>query len=102
VTPRCLTIQNSAFHIPSLQIDQSDHCGEQYFTSGTGDQIRAGLGKHLGITAESNSRWFNDGAAQTRSLDKLMRLYFSISTVRAALANPELKEQGSGVPDLAM
>jgi YgiT-type zinc finger domain-containing protein len=120
--------KHHAFHIPSLQIDQCNHCGEQYFTAVTDDQIRVGLRKHLGlltvdeiraglekygvgqkvfaehlgIAAETVSRWFNDGAAQTRSLDKLMRLYFSIPAVRAVLANPELKEQGSGVPDLAM
>lgn len=101
------------FHIPSLRIDQCDHCGEQYFIAETDeqisvglcrhlgmqtvDEIRAGIKKcgvsqnmfaeHLGIAAETVSRWLDDGVTQTRSLDKLMRLYFTMPSVRSALAD---------------
>lgn len=102
-----------AFHIPSLQIDQCEHCGEQYFTSDTDEQINLGLRKHLGlltpqdirsgiesckvnqktfaehlgIAQETVSRWLNEGGTQTRSLDKMMRLYFAMPSVRSALAD---------------
>lgn len=102
-----------AFHIPSLQIDQCEHCGEQYFTSDTDEQINLGLRKHLGlltpqdirsgiesckvsqktfaehlgIAQETVSRWLNEGVTQTRSLDKMMRLYFAMPSVRSALAD---------------
>ncbi|MFO0979667.1 MAG: hypothetical protein U0996_24925 [Planctomycetaceae bacterium] len=101
-----------SFQVPSLQIDRCENCGEQYFTADTDAQIslalrkhlglltvaeiRAGIelcevsqkafAEHLGIAAETVSRWLNDGAIQTRSLDKLMRLYFSVAQARAFLA----------------
>ena len=102
-----------SFHIPSLQIDQCDNCGEQYFTSNTDEQINLGLRKqlgllapheiragidscnvseknfaeHLGIAPETVSRWLNEGVTQTRSLDRMMRLYFAMPSVRSALAD---------------
>jgi len=103
------------FHIPSLEIDECRNCKEQYFTSVTDDQmnlglrkhlgllcpdeIRAGLEKcsvnqrtfaeHLGIAAETVSRWLSDSTIQTRSLDRMMRLYFAMPVVRAALTDPQ-------------
>lgn len=110
------------FHIPNLQVDRCELCGEQYFTAETDDQISLGLRKHLGlltvaeirtgieqckvsqkafaeqlgIAAETVSRWLNDGAIQTRSLDKLMRLYFSMPTVRAALSGTSTDSASAG------
>lgn len=105
-----------AFRIPLLEIDQCGDCGEQYFTSVTDDlislglrqhlgllcpnEIRSGLKKcsvnqrtfadHLGIAAETVSRWLNGSTIQTRSLDRMMRLYFAIPSVRHALAHSEI------------
>jgi DNA-binding transcriptional regulator YiaG len=110
------------FHIPTLQIDRCENCSEQYFTAETDDQISLGLRKHLGlltvaeirtgieqckvsqkvfaeqlgIAAETVSRWVNDGGIQTRSLDKLMRLYFSMPTVRAALSGTSTDSASAG------
>jgi DNA-binding transcriptional regulator YiaG len=102
-----------AFSIASLGIDQCERCGEQFFTTSTDEEInlalrshlgllapaeiRAGLdlydvnqkefAEHLGIAAETVSRWLTGASIQTRSLDKLMRLYFTMASVRAALSN---------------
>lgn len=104
-----------AFSIASLGIDQCERCGEQFFTTSTDEEInlalrsylglltpseiRAGLAlcdvkqkefaQHLGIAAETVSRWLTGASIQTRSLDKLMRLYFSMASVRVALSNWE-------------
>ena len=103
------------FSIASLGIDKCERCGEQYFTSSTDEEINLGLrshlglltpgeiraglalcdvnqkvfADHLGIAAETVSRWLTGTSIQTRSLDKLMRLYFTMPTVRAALSNSE-------------
>lgn len=112
------------FSIASLGIDQCRHCGEQYFTAATDDeislalrshlglltprQIRSGIdlcdvnqkvfAEHLGIAAETVSRWLTGASVQTRSLDKLMRLYFTMPDVRMALAGCESvqAEQNTG------
>ena len=105
-----------AFSIASLGIDQCERCGEQFFTTSTDEEInlalrshlgllapneiRAGLelcgvnqkafAEHLGIAAETVSRWLSGTTIQTRSLDRLMRLYFTMPSVRAALSNTEI------------
>lgn len=102
-----------AFSIASLGIDQCERCGEQFFTTSTDEEInlalrsylglltpgeiRAGLAlcdvnqkefaEHLGIAAETVSRWLTGASIQTRSLDKLMRLFFTMPNVRIALSN---------------
>ena len=104
-----------AFSIASLGIDRCERCGEQFFTTSTDEEInlalrsylglltpgeiRAGLAlcnvsqkkfaEHLGIAAETVSRWLTGASIQTRSLDKLMRLYFTMASVRVALSNWE-------------
>jgi DNA-binding transcriptional regulator YiaG len=104
-----------SFHITALEVDECENCGEQYFTVDTDEQvslalrsflgllspnvIRAGLAKcsvnqrtfaeHLGIAPETVCRWLSGAAIQTRSMDNLMRLYFSLAAVREALANPQ-------------
>ena len=103
------------FSIASLGIDQCERCGEQFFTASTDEEInlalrshlgllppneiRAGIAlcdvnqkefaQHLGIAAETVSRWLTGASIQTRSLDKLMRLYFTMPNVRVALSNLE-------------
>jgi DNA-binding transcriptional regulator YiaG len=105
-----------AFSIASLGIDQCARCGEQFFTASTDEeirlalrnhlgllsphQIRSGLefcdvnqkefAEHLGIAAETVSRWLAGASIQTRSLDRLMRLYFTMASVRDALAKAEV------------
>ena len=104
-----------AFSIASLGIDQCERCGEQFFTKSTDEEInlalrshlglltpheiRAGLNlcdvnqkefaEHLGIAAETVSRWLTGASIQTRTLDKLMRLYFTMPDVRVAPSNVE-------------
>jgi len=117
-----------AFSIASLGIDQCERCGEQFFTTSTDEEInlalrshlgllapaeiRAGLAlcdvnqkefaEHLGIAAETVSRWLTGASIQTRSLDKLMRLYFTMASVRAALSSweavPVEQEVSAGSP----
>lgn len=103
-----------SFHITALELDECENCGEQYFTVDTDEQIslalrsflgllspneiRAGLIKcsvnqrtfaeHLGIAPETVCRWLSGAAIQTRSMDNMMRLYFSLAAVREALADP--------------
>ena len=103
------------FHINALSVDVCELCSEHYFTVHTDEQIslalrtflglllpeeiRAGLAQcsvnqrtfaeHLGIAAETVCRWLSGAAIQTRSMDNMMRLYFSLASVREALANPQ-------------
>lgn len=105
-----------AFSIASLGIDQCERCEEQFFTTSTDEEINLALRSHLGllapneiragldlggvnqkefaeqlgIAAETVSRWLTGASIQTRSLDKLMRLYFTMPNVRAALSNSEI------------
>jgi len=105
-----------AFSIASLGIDQCERCEEQFFTTSTDEEINLALRRHLGllapneiragldlcgvnqkefaeqlgIAAETVSRWLTGASIQTRSLDKLMRLYFTMPNVRAALSNAEI------------
>ena len=99
------------FLIPQLVIDQCEHCGEQFFTNSTDEQIsremRAKIGllqpeeirqqldalgltqrefaEHLRVAQESVSRWLTGTSIQSRSLDTLMRLYFQLPNVRETL-----------------
>jgi putative zinc finger/helix-turn-helix YgiT family protein len=99
------------FLIPQLVIDQCDHCGEQFFTNSTDEQIsrelrqKVGLlqpeeirqqldaleltqrefSEHLRVAQESVSRWLTGTSIQSRSLDTLMRLYFQLPNVRETL-----------------
>ena len=99
------------FLVPQLVIDQCEHCGEQFFTNSTDEQIsrelRAEVGllqpdeirqqldaleltqrdfaEHLRVAQESVSRWLNGTSIQSRSLDTLMRLYFQLPNVREIL-----------------
>ena len=100
------------FFIAGLEIDQCGRCGEQYFTASTDEEINLALrghlalltpaeirrgidvcqvtqkafAEHLGIAAETVSRWLTGTSIQTRSLDRLMRLYFTMADVRVVLS----------------
>ena len=54
------------------------------------------LAEHLGVAAETISRWENGVLTQTRAMDRYLRVYFGVPAVRAAL----LKE--SAVPALGI
>jgi putative zinc finger/helix-turn-helix YgiT family protein len=54
------------------------------------------LAAHLGIAEATLSRWETGGQIQQRSLDRLLRLYFGLPAVRAALATE------GGLGDLRM
>jgi len=99
------------FHIPKLNVDLCQSCGEEFFTNTTDDQISANLrsvigllqpedirqqlsvlgisqrefAKQLRIAPETVSRWMTGSAIQNRALDTLMRVYFAFSEVREAL-----------------
>jgi DNA-binding transcriptional regulator YiaG len=112
-----------SFPITNVRIDQCQKCREQYFTNATSEQInlelrrylglllpeeiRSGLeqlgltqlafSKQLGVAAETVSRWLSGSVIQTKSLDKFMRLYFSLPSVRAALSAPEMPSSTKSV-----
>jgi putative zinc finger/helix-turn-helix YgiT family protein len=101
-------------HIAQLQVNQCGSCGEVLFSNATDDQvtqalrehlvlltpeqIRGALGalgmmqkdfaEHIGVAAETVSRWMSGTQIQSRAMDNLMRLFFAFDTVRVALPAP--------------
>jgi len=99
--------------IRNLRVNRCDHCGELYFDAAADDQIAAALRKRLhllppeairrniaslgltqkelaermGVAAETMSRWLSGAMIQSRAMDNLMRLYFGLPEVRAAIAD---------------
>jgi putative zinc finger/helix-turn-helix YgiT family protein len=45
------------------------------------------LAEHLGVAAETISRWENGALTQSRAMDRYLRLYFGVPAARAALAD---------------
>jgi putative zinc finger/helix-turn-helix YgiT family protein len=99
--------------IPDLRVNRCDHCGELYFDAAADEQIAAALRKRLhllppdairrniaslgltqkelaermGVAAETMSRWLSGAMIQSRAMDNLMRLYFGLPELRAAIAD---------------
>jgi len=97
--------------IPRLRIPRCSTCGELVFDNDadeqiaqalreqlgllSGDQIRKSredlglsqrvLAEHLGVAAETISRWENGALTQTRAMDRYLRVYFGVPAARAAL-----------------
>ena len=100
-----------AVEIPGLRVPQCSECGELVFDNDadqqiaqalreqlgllSGDQIRENreelglsqrvLAEHLGVAAETISRWENGALTQTRAMDRYLRVYFGVPAARAAL-----------------
>jgi putative zinc finger/helix-turn-helix YgiT family protein len=100
------------FTIPALEIPVCRDCGEKVFTEHTDRQIGEALRAHLqlltpeqienalqklnftqkeaaqrlGIAEATLSRWLNESQIQSRSMDKLLRVFFAFPQVREALA----------------
>ncbi len=111
-----------AVEIPKLRVPQCGACGELVFDNDadeqiaralreqlgllSGDQIRKNrenlglsqriLAEHLGVAAETISRWENGALTQTRAMDRYLRVYFGVPAARAALLKPSV------VPSLGM
>ncbi|MFC1758472.1 helix-turn-helix domain-containing protein [Planctomycetota bacterium] len=107
-----------SFVVPSLNIQQCASCGAKVFTEDVDDQINAQLrlhiglmspedirdgirgvgrtqkqvGEALGISPSTISRWIASEQIQSRSLDKLLRIYFRFDEVRNALDSGEVTE----------
>jgi len=101
------------FRIAALPVDRCTGCKEVFFTNASSDAKLVSLRNHLGllqideirkrlaqnkmsqrdfaghlrVAEETVSRWLNGMSIQSRSLDTLMRLYFSMPAVRKALAS---------------
>lgn len=98
--------------VSKLRVPQCGACGEQVFDNHadeqiaqalreqlgilSGEQIRSHreqlglsqrvLAEHLGVAAETISRWENGALTQSRAMDRYLRLYFDVPAARAALA----------------
>jgi putative zinc finger/helix-turn-helix YgiT family protein len=99
--------------LPRLRVPRCQACGELVFDNGADEQIAAALrsqlgllsaeqirknrddlrlsqrelAEHLGVAAETISRWENGVLTQTRAMDRYLRLYFGVPEVRAALVS---------------
>ena len=97
--------------IPGFRVPQCSACGELVFDNDadeqiaqalreqlgllSGDQIRKNredlalsqrvLAEHLGVAADTISRWENGALTQTRAMDRYLRVYFGVPAARAAL-----------------
>lgn len=112
------------FVLPSLAIPVCDSCGERIFTDEVERQLLNGLRRHLmlltpeqirsaleqlgisqeelacrlGIAEETVSRWISGHRVQSRSLDRLMRVFFALPQVRDALPSGGI-DPGLGIAD---
>lgn len=99
-------------HIPALRVLRCGNCGEVLFDRDADEQISTALrfelrlltpaqirdninalsltqkefAARLGVAAETVSRWLTGTLIQSRAMDNLMRVYFAVPEVRAALA----------------
>jgi len=102
-----------AFEAPGIIIPTCKACGEQVFTGQVDRQVRWALRLHLGlltpqqirdrlgqlgltqkdvsdrlgIAEATMSRWLNESQIQSKAMDRLMRLFLGIPSVRLALPN---------------
>jgi putative zinc finger/helix-turn-helix YgiT family protein len=110
--------------MPKFSVPRCKNCGAMVLDDHANDQITDALRRHLGLLTPAQirdnreslglkqrdfanlvgigestvSRWETGAQIQQRSLDKLMRLYFALPTVRNALADKDrLAELGSEV-----
>lgn len=103
------------FKFPELEVPCCQMCGEISSTTAiddrvndalrerlrllTPDQMRQAiealglepqeLAEKLGVTTETVARWVDGDLIQSRAMDNLLRLYFAIPAVRAALRGAE-------------
>lgn len=112
-----------AVDVPSLEIPRCSNCGELVFTPATGDQIANALrdklqlllprhireqrkqlrlnqkefARLLGVAEASVSRWETNALVQSRALDNLMRVFFSVPDARTFLAgaSPQIAAMAS-------
>jgi putative zinc finger/helix-turn-helix YgiT family protein len=115
-------------HLPGIEVPRCQNCGETVITTAVDERISDALREHLrlltpaqirngieklglkqqelaerlGVAAETISRWVNGALIQSRAMDNLLRLYFALPEVRAALGgarqDPNLGIEIGGIP----
>lgn len=111
------------FTIPDLSLPICRSCGELVFTNAADRQVIDGLRSHLGllspqqihdalsrlgmtqkeaarrlgIAEETLSRWLNESQIQSRAMDNLLRLFFTLPAVRNALSGDPDNPLGQGL-----
>lgn len=114
-----------AFTVPNLKLPVCQACGERLFTDEADDQIDAALlahlnlltpaqirdgikrvgmsqreaAKRLGIAEATLSRWLNEVQIQSRAMDNLLRAFFALPQLRAALCG-ESQDRELGLSDV--
>lgn len=99
-------------HLPALEVPCCQTCGETVITSAVDEQINGALrsrlrllmpaqvrkgieklglkqqevAKRLGVAPETISRWVNGALIQSRAMDNMLRLFFTLPKVRDALS----------------
>jgi DNA-binding transcriptional regulator YiaG len=100
-------------HVPDLHVNKCGHCGAVYMSDDADEQICAALRAELrllspedisanlenlalsqkdfaacvGIAAETVSRWVTGAVIQSKAMDNLLRLFFSVPEARGFLRN---------------
>ncbi|HEX7448285.1 MAG TPA: hypothetical protein VF306_12105 [Pirellulales bacterium] len=103
-----------AIVVPGLRVPVCAACGERVFTSEADDVIEAAvrqqlhlltrqqiqesivklgmrqneLATRLGVAEETVCRWIDGSMVQTRAMDNLLRAFFALPQLRAALTGP--------------
>jgi putative zinc finger/helix-turn-helix YgiT family protein len=101
--------------IPDLEVPRCRECGEKVISHAVDDAVVQALRDHLhlltpqqirerrealgltgtklaerlGVAQETISRWETGALIQSRAMDNLLRIYFAIPEVRAALRGPD-------------
>jgi DNA-binding transcriptional regulator YiaG len=114
-------------HVPDLQVIQCGKCGAVYTSNDADEQICAALraelhllspdeirdnlallklnqkdfAEVLGVAAESVSRWVTGMIIQSKAMDNLMRLFFSVPNARRFLRGRTPVRKGAAVEQAA-
>lgn len=108
-----------AVEVSNLTVPRCEHCGELVFNDDAEAQVRGALRRQLrlltpqeiraartglglseknladrlGVPETAVSRWETESQIQSRALDNLMRVFFTLPEVRSVLLGPIASEQ---------
>ncbi len=115
-----------SFTVPELLMPACEECGAKVFTEDVDDQIndalrvhlglltpiqlresleriglsQKALAEHLGLAEATVSRWAGGSQIQSRSMDRLLRIFFAFPDVRQAVTEKTVEPYQLGLHDM--